>query len=87
MLPHVFTHGRESLLLDTASGVFRLVDLNGGVREFSSSTGVFQKYTDAAGNTVQVVSYLANGFNFSQVQRSVTIDGSRMRSGGLCSMS
>lgn len=66
---------RDTLLLDSDNGVFRLIDLQGGVREFSSATGAFQRSADAAGNTVDVVSHLGNGFNFTEVQRSVTISG------------
>lgn len=66
---------RETLTLDSVNNVFRLQDLHGGVREFSATSGVFKKYTDPAGNVVQVVSYLGNAYNYTEVQRSFTSDG------------
>jgi hypothetical protein len=66
---------RDSLIFDTLNNTFLLADLHGGVTTYSASTGVFQSYTDPAGNTTQVVSFLANGFNLGEVQRSFTSAG------------
>ena len=44
---------KDTLILDVQNGVYRLYDLHGGITQYSAASGVFQQYTDAAGNTVQ----------------------------------
>ncbi|MBX9677780.1 MAG: hypothetical protein K2X38_03370 [Gemmataceae bacterium] len=61
---------KDSLILDNDRGVYQLYDVHGTLTEYSSSSGVFLRHLDAAGNLVEVVSTLANGFNFTEVQRS-----------------
>src|SRR5262249_23136192 len=67
---------RQTLLLDAANNVFRLIDLDGSVTEYAAASGAFLRHTDPAGNEVAVVGYTANGFNFTEVQRSYTSGGS-----------
>jgi RHS repeat-associated protein len=66
---------RLSLLLDTVNNVYRLVDLDGTVSVFGAASGAFQGRTDPAGNSLAVVSYTANGFNFTEVQRTYSAGG------------
>ena len=66
---------KDTLILDADNNVFSLHDLHGGITQYSASSGGFQNYTDSAGNQVVVVSTLANGFNFTEVQRTFTENG------------
>jgi hypothetical protein len=66
---------RQTLVLNAAANVYELVDLDGSITQYNAVTGAFIQRSDPAGNTVAVVSYLANGFNFTEVQRTVTADG------------
>ena len=61
---------RQTLLYNAASNTYQLIDLDGSIRQYNGSSGVFQSHTDPAGNQVAVVSYTANGFNFTEVQRT-----------------
>src|SRR5262249_43180148 len=67
---------RQTLQLDLAAGVYRLYELDGGVTTYSAATGALLSHADAAGNSVAVVGYTANGFNFAEVQRSYSAGGS-----------
>jgi hypothetical protein len=66
---------RESLLFNQAANTLLLVDLDGSVTTFNATSGVFVSKTDPAGNSLSVISYTNNGFNFGEVQRVVTTGG------------
>ena len=66
---------RQSLVNNATNNVFYLYDLDGSVTQYNGATGAFAKHTDPGGNTVSVVSYLANAYNFTEVQRSTTVAG------------
>ncbi|HUG92211.1 MAG TPA: hypothetical protein VML55_15325, partial [Planctomycetaceae bacterium] len=63
---------KQTLVLDSAAGVYRLTDLDGSVIEFDDLTGMFQKHTRPGGETIQVTATAAGGFNVAQVERSFT---------------
>jgi RHS repeat-associated protein len=67
---------RETLVLDTVNNVYRLIDLHGGITTYSAATGVFQRYTDPAGNTVWVEKSHDTEVNFLEVRRTFTVNGS-----------
>jgi hypothetical protein len=66
---------RQSLVLDAVNNVFNLYDLDGSLTQYSATTGAFMSHADVAGNTVAVLSYLQNYFNFSEVRRTTTTGG------------
>ena len=66
---------RQSLALDAGAGLYRLTDLDGSVTEYDAATGTFRRHADPAGNSVAVVATTANGFNFTEVQRSHSSGG------------
>ncbi len=67
---------RQTLLLNADANTYQLIDLDGSITQYNASSGVFQSHTDPAGNQVAVVSYTANAFNFTEVQRTTTAGGS-----------
>jgi RHS repeat-associated protein len=66
---------RQTLLLNSVTNTYELVDLDGSVSTFSQGTGVFQNHADPAGNLLSVVGYTSNGFNFTEVHRSSSVGG------------
>jgi len=65
----------ESLIHDVAGQVFRFVNLDGSYIEFDDVTGMFQQHVDPAGNKVEVKDLHANGYNFTEVERTYTTGG------------
>ncbi|MGH7192638.1 MAG: hypothetical protein ACREJM_03785, partial [Candidatus Saccharimonadales bacterium] len=63
-----------SLEHDPPNHVYRLTDQSGNTTLFDDSTLLFKQRTDAAGNQIQVVSYVGTK-NLVEVQRSYTDDG------------
>ncbi|OAI41010.1 hypothetical protein AYO40_00590 [Planctomycetaceae bacterium SCGC AG-212-D15] len=61
---------RETLQLDPVNNVYNLYHLDGSITQFNATTGVFVQHTDAAGNKIAVISYAANNFNATEVQRT-----------------
>lgn len=62
--------------LRRSGDAYLLVAEDGSVTEYDATTGVLRRHLDPAGNTLQVVGTTANGFNFTEVQRSYTAGGS-----------
>jgi hypothetical protein len=46
------------------------VDQGGSTLTFSAASGACLQRTDPAGNTLSVIGYLSNSFNFTEVQRT-----------------
>lgn len=64
---------RVNLELDSVNQLYRLTEKNGYVTEFSSTTGMFKKRTDSAGNAVEVTAVAANGYCIAQAERTTTV--------------
>ncbi len=64
---------RQTLTFDAANNVYNLYELDGSITQFDGGSGVFLNHTDAGGNTIAPVGYTANGFNFTEVQRTTTV--------------
>jgi hypothetical protein len=66
---------RQSLVLVPVNNVFNLYDTDGSVTQYDATTGAFISHSDVSGDTVAVVRRLDNAFNFTEVQRTVTVAG------------
>ena len=67
---------KQTLILDESAEVYRLYDLDGSVTEFDDHTGMFRRQIDPAGNRIEVTKMHANGYNFTEVERTYTEGGS-----------
>jgi RHS repeat-associated protein len=63
---------RETLILDAANNVYKLIDLEGGITEYAAATGGFLRHTDPYGNATEAVGFLLDGFHFAEIRRSYT---------------
>ncbi|MEO8497331.1 MAG: hypothetical protein ABI614_19850, partial [Planctomycetota bacterium] len=67
---------KKTLIHDAASNVYRFFNRDGSYIEFDVVTGMFRRHLDSAGNKVEVTNLHANGYNFTNVERSCTSGGS-----------
>lgn len=66
---------RATLIYDAGFNRYKLYDLQGNITEYCGTSGRLCRYLDPYGNSTVVVSTLANGFNLTEVQRTVTSGG------------
>lgn len=65
----------EPFAMEEGEDDYQLADSAGTVTVFDKATGMFRSQTAPGGNTIEVTSMAANGYNFTTAQRNATIEG------------
>ncbi|HCO22477.1 MAG TPA: hypothetical protein DIT97_05215 [Gimesia maris] len=67
---------KDTLIHHESENLYKLYKLDGSVIEFDDTTGMFRRQTDPAGNKIEVTAMSVNTYNFTEVERTYTADGS-----------
>lgn len=67
---------KDTLIHHESENLYKLYKQDGSVIEFDDTTGMFRRQTDPAGNKIEVTAMAVNSYNFTEVERTYTVDGS-----------
>ena len=67
---------KDTFIHHESENLYKLYKQDGSVIEFDDTTGMFRRQTDPAGNKIEVTAMSVNSYNFTEVERTYTADGS-----------